>query len=108
MYTIDDIKLILDEDASTPDGYNLIRANLMTRLSSDRTEYDNLVAERDRIQSENERLKQANATLYSRIEKQITDEKKEEEKQKEEEKKEEEKKPEEIIKETVDTYKGLI
>ena len=39
MFTLDEIKEILDaDDATTLDGYNLIRTNLMTKLSPAITE----------------------------------------------------------------------
>ncbi len=72
MFTLDEIKEILDaDDATTLDGYNLIRTNLMTKLSPVITEVDALNATIRNLTEENDRLKQANATLYSKIEGQI-------------------------------------
>lgn len=72
MFTLDEIKEILDaDDATTLDGYNLIRTNLMTKLSPVITEVDGLNATIRNLTEENNRLKQANATLYSKIEGQI-------------------------------------
>ena len=72
MFTLDEIKEILDaDDATTLDGYNLIRTNLMTKLSPAITEVDGLNATIRNLTEENDRLKQANATLYSKIEGQI-------------------------------------
>lgn len=72
MFTLDEIKEILDaDDATTLDGYNLIRTNLMTKLSPVITEVDGLNATIRNLTEENDRLKQANATLYSKIEGQI-------------------------------------
>lgn len=72
MFTLDEIKAILDaDDATTVDGYNLVRTNLMTKLSPALTEWEDLKSENARIREENDRLKQANATLYSKIETQI-------------------------------------
>lgn len=72
MFTLDEIKAILDaDDATTLDGYNLIRTNLMTKLSPAITEVEDLNAQLRTAREENERLKQANATLYTKIESQI-------------------------------------
>lgn len=72
MFTLDEIKEILDaDDATTIDGYNLIRTNLMTKLSPVITEVDGLNNMIKNLTEENDRLKQANATLYSKIEGQI-------------------------------------
>ncbi len=72
MFTLEEIKEILDaDDATTIDGYNLIRTNLMTKISPAITEVDGLNTMIKNLTEENERLKQANATLYSKIEGQI-------------------------------------
>ncbi|MBO6300962.1 MAG: hypothetical protein J6N15_00800 [Ruminiclostridium sp.] len=72
MFTLDEIKEILDaDDATTLDGYNLIRTNLMTKLSPAITEVESLNSQIKNLTEENDRLKQANATLYSKIEGQI-------------------------------------
>lgn len=72
MFTLDDIKGILDaEDYASLEGYNLIRTNLMSQASSAITEMDAANATIKRLEDENEKLKQANMTLYSRIESNI-------------------------------------
>lgn len=72
MYTLDDIKEILDaEDSNTIDGYNVVRTNIMLRAAEAINELDAANAQLATMTAENERLKAANMTLYSRIESQI-------------------------------------
>ena len=72
MFTLDEIKTILDaEEYASIEGYNLIRTNLMSQASSAITEMDAANAAIKRLEEENAKLKQANMTLYSRIESNI-------------------------------------
>lgn len=72
MFTLEEIKEILDgDDATTLDGYNLIRTNLMSKLSPALLEVENLNEQIKNLTEENARLKQANVTLYSKVESQI-------------------------------------
>lgn len=80
MFTLDEIKSILDaEDYASIDGYNLIRTNLMSQASTAITEMDAANATIKRLEEENAKLKQANMTLYSRIESNIMHNEKDEE-----------------------------
>lgn len=72
MFTLDEIKTILDaEDYASIEGYNLIRTNLMSQASTAINEMDAANAAIKRLEEENAKLKQANMTLYSRIESNI-------------------------------------
>ena len=107
MYTLEEIKAILDsDDAMTLDGYNLIRTNIMSTVSPALEEVAALNGRIKELEVENERLKNANITLYNKVEKQIM---KPAEIEKEKEEDEEEiKTPEEVLKENIELYKDSI
>ena len=108
MYTLDDIKQILDaEDATTIDGYNAVRTGIMTRAAEAIREIDTSNAEIVHLKEENERLKEANMTLYSRIEKQIMDTQNPGKDQEENADDGEERSAEEVLEDNITAYKDI-
>lgn len=110
MYTLDELKEILDaEDSNTLDGYNVIRTNIMTKAAEAITELETANATLENLKKENERLKAANMTLYSRVESQIM--KKEEDGKKEEggkgEEEDEERDDEKELEANITAYKDI-
>lgn len=104
MYTLDEVKTILDtDDAMTLEGYNLMRTNLLTVLAPALEEVAALEGHIKELEIENERLKAANITLYNKVEKQIM--KTDEEEQEEET---EVKTAEEVLEENVRAYADAI
>ena len=72
MFTLDEVKAILDaDDALTLDGYNLVRTNIMSTVAPALDEVAALEGKIKELEVENDRLKQANMTLYNKVEKQI-------------------------------------
>lgn len=72
MFTLDELKTILDaDDALTLDGYNLVRTNIMSTVAPAIDEVAALEGKIKELEIENDRLKQANMTLYNKVEKQI-------------------------------------
>lgn len=72
MFTLDEVKAILDaDDALTLDGYNLVRTNIMSTVAPALEEVAALEGKIKELEVENDRLKQANMTLYNKVEKQI-------------------------------------
>lgn len=72
MFTLEDIKTILDNDQyGTQDGYNLIRTGIMEKLAPVPQEFADKESEIMRLKKENERLTAANITLYNKVESQI-------------------------------------
>lgn len=72
MFTLDEVKAILDaDDALTLDGYNLVRTNIMSTVAPALDEVAALEGKIKELEIENDRLKQANMTLYNKVEKQI-------------------------------------
>lgn len=102
MYTINDITAILDQPHETDDDYNTMRANLLAAINGGLTEHAEVLKSRDSFQTENERLRQNNLTLYNQVEKQYTQPPKAEE--------EEDNKPnhEEMVRKNQELYRGLI
>ena len=69
MYTVDGITELLNiTDDLTLDSYNAMRASLVEELVNSRSEFDSVTAELEGLRKEVERLKAANAALYSKIE----------------------------------------
>lgn len=108
MYTLDEMKQILDaEDATTLDGYNVVRTNIMTRAAEAINELETANGTISHLTEENERLKAANMTLYSKIEKQIMgtqDPGKDQENQSDDG---EERTPEEVLEDNIIAYKDI-
>ena len=103
MFTLDELKQIMDaDDALTLDGYNLVRTNIMSAVAPALDEVTQMTGRIKELEIENDRLKQANMTLYNKVEKQImrTDSTPEEP----DEPDEPEKTPEEILKDNVNAY----
>ena len=72
MFTLEEVKAILDaDDALTLDGYNLVRTNIMSTVAPALDEVAALEGKIKELEVENDRLKQANMTLYNKVEKQI-------------------------------------
>ena len=72
MFTLDEVKAIMDaDDALTLDGYNLVRTNIMSTVAPALDEVAALEGKIKELEVENDRLKQANMTLYNKVEKQI-------------------------------------
>jgi hypothetical protein len=73
MYKIEDVTKVMDMDGhETEDGYNAMRTTMLGIVTDGLEEFNTVVADRDTLKAENERLKQANAMLYGQIEKQYT------------------------------------
>lgn len=108
MYTLEDIKQILDaEDATTLDGYNVVRTNIMTRAAEAINELDTANGNIAHLTEENERLKAANMTLYSKIEKQIMDTQDPGKEQEEKAEDGEERTAEEVLEDNITVYKDI-
>lgn len=107
MFTLDEIKQIMDaDDALTLDGYNLVRTNIMSAVAPALDEVNSMSGKIKELEIENDRLKQANMTLYNKVEKQImrADLPIEEPTEPEEP----EKTPEEILKDNIAAYMSAI
>lgn len=108
MYTLDDIKQILDaEDATTIDGYNAVRTGIMTRAAEAINEIDTANANITHLTEENERLKAANMTLYSKIEKQIMNNQNPGKEQEEDANDGDERTAEEVLEDNIVAYKDI-
>lgn len=106
MFTLEEIKTILDaDDATTLDGYNLVRTNIMSTVAPALDEVVALEGRIKELEIENDRLKQANMTLYNKVEKQIM---KADDQKDEDEKEAEIITPEEALDENIAAYKDAI
>lgn len=106
MFTLDDLKMILDaDDALTLDGYNLVRTNIMSTVAPALDEVAALEGKIKELEIENDRLKQANMTLYNKVEKQIM---KADDHKVEEEEETETLTPEQALDENIAAYKDAI
>lgn len=69
MYTLEGITGILDiSDEFTLDRYNAIRTSILEELAESLREFETVSATVKNLTDENNRLKAANAALYSKIE----------------------------------------
>lgn len=106
MFTLDEVKTILDaDDALTLDGYNLVRTNIMSTVAPALDEVAALEGKIKELEIENGRLKQANMTLYNKVEKQIM---KADEQKVEVEEETETLTPEQALDENIAAYKDAI
>lgn len=106
MFTLDDLKTILDaDDALTLDGYNLVRTNIMSTVAPALDEVAALEGKIKELEIENDRLKQANMTLYNKVEKQIM---KADDQKVEQEEETETLTPEQALDENIAAYKDAI
>ena len=106
MFTLDEVKAILDaDDALTLDGYNLVRTNIMSTVAPALDEVAALEGKIKELEIENDRLKQANMTLYNKVEKQIM---KADEQKVEVEEETETLTPEQALDENIAAYKDAI
>lgn len=108
MYTLDEIKEILDaEDATTLDGYNVVRTNIMTRAAEAINEIDTANRNITHLTEENDRLKAANMTLYTKIEKQIIESQDPGKDQEEHADDGEDRTAEEVLEDNITAYKDI-
>lgn len=106
MFTLDEVKAILDaDDALTLDGYNLVRTNIMSTVAPALDEVAALEGKIKELEIENDRLKQANMTLYNKVEKQIM---KADDQKVEQEEESETLTPEQALDENIAAYKDAI
>lgn len=106
MFTLEEVKAILDaDDALTLDGYNLVRTNIMSTVAPALDEVAALEGHIKELEIENDRLKQANMTLYNKVEKQIM---KADDQKDEDEKEAEIITPEQALDENIAAYKDAI